>query len=229
MKVTNESGAVLVEASIFFPLVLCTVVAMIYLAIINMQESAMMYQADRIAMEIAREEAYIGYDVFDMNEGRSLDFSWGGTMPSQGTVESYFSSHHTYFTDLYRGLIFWSPRTSESDYENKYAAAARAVTMIGVGIIGVPDIKIDRSLFGSQVTVTITHEIPLPGVLRYLGLEENLKIECSRTKSILNPGEFVRNVDLAVDLTEYLLEKLGIDEGIEKFVNKTKQIMQAIL
>lgn len=229
LKTMDEHGAVLVEASIYFPLVLCTVVAMIYLGLINMQESVMLYQVDRIAMEIAREEAYIGYDAFGMNDGQGLDFAWSGTMPEQTVVETYFSSHHTQLSDLYRGIFFFSARHDDSEYESKYADAARAVTMIGIGTIGVPDVEIERNFFNSEVTVTIAHEIPLPGVLRYLGMEEDLKIECKRTKSIINPGEFVRNVDLAVDLTEYLIDKLDPGGNIKKFITKTQEIMQAIL
>ena len=37
-----EKGAVMVEAAIYVPLVLCTVMALIYLALFNMQEYMMM-------------------------------------------------------------------------------------------------------------------------------------------------------------------------------------------
>ena len=65
---TSEKGAIMVEAAIYVPLVLCTVMALIYLALFNMQEYMMMYEAQRVASVVAREEAYIGYDRFGMGE-----------------------------------------------------------------------------------------------------------------------------------------------------------------
>lgn len=231
MKRNSEHGAVMVEASIYFPLVFCTVVAMLYLGLINMQESAMMYQVDRIARDVARTEAYPGYDVFNMNQGRNLDFDWGGTTPSKDTVNSYFVSHHADISKLYREVfgIFKGSSSSEAGYESKYRNAAQSVTMIGIGTIGTPDVEIEKNLFNSKVTVTITHHIPIPGVLRYLGLEDDFNLECKSTKSIVNPGEFVRNVDLAVDLTEYLLEKLDPGGNIKGFLTKTENILKKIL
>lgn len=226
-----EQGTVLVEASIYFPLVICTVLAMIYLGLLRMQESALMYQVDRIAAEAAREEAYPGYEVFDMNVGRNLDFVWGGNMPPEDSVEDYFRAHHANIADLYREVfgMFRGTGGSEADYEAKYAHAAEAVTLISVGTIGAPDVEIHKGLLSSNVTVTITHHIPLPGVLRYLGIEEDLIVETKRTKDILNPGEFVRNVDLAVDLTDYLLEKIDPGGNITGFLSKTQEILQNIL
>ena len=55
----NEKGAIMVEASIYMPLVLCTVMALLYLALFNMQEYMLMYQAQRVAAVVSREEAYL--------------------------------------------------------------------------------------------------------------------------------------------------------------------------
>ena len=41
------------------PLVLCTVMALLYLALFNMQEYMMMYESQRVAAVAAREEAYL--------------------------------------------------------------------------------------------------------------------------------------------------------------------------
>ena len=56
-RLKNENGAIMVEASIYMPIVLCTVMALLYLALFNMQEYMMLYQAERVAFVAAREEA----------------------------------------------------------------------------------------------------------------------------------------------------------------------------
>ena len=62
----NEKGAVMVEATIYMPLVLCTVMALLYLALFNMQEYMLMYQAQRAAAVVSREEAYLGYEKLSL-------------------------------------------------------------------------------------------------------------------------------------------------------------------
>ncbi len=227
MKHDSQKGAVMVEATIYLPLVICSVMAMIYYGLFIMQQNALMAQVDRIAGVAAREEAYPGYDVFGMNAGGAVDFSWGGNTPSAGQVKEYYTSRHERFSDLYRE-IFGMFCGSRADYESRLADAAEAVTMIRVGSIGAPEVEIKKSFLGASVTVTITHHIPLPGVLRYFGLED-ATVRAVRTKNIVNPSEFVRNTDLAVDLVEYLLEKLDPGGTISGYIAKTQELIQKIL
>lgn len=66
MKIKDEKGVAMVEATIYMPIVLCVVMSLIYLALFNMQEYMMLYEAQRVAAVAAREDAYIGYDTFGM-------------------------------------------------------------------------------------------------------------------------------------------------------------------
>ena len=65
-RIKNENGVIMVEATIYMPLVFCTVMALLYLALFNMQEYMLMYQVQRVAAVAAREEAYLGYEKFGM-------------------------------------------------------------------------------------------------------------------------------------------------------------------
>lgn len=230
----QNRGAVMVEASIYFPLVVCTVVAMLYLGLFQMEESALGYVAERIALEVSREEAYPGYMEFNMNEGRAVDFSWGGTMPPRDTVTSYYKAHHENIGSLYRefsGLasIFGGSGAAESAYRTKYANTADTVKMIALGTVSQPEIQIKKGFFSSTVTVSLTHQFPVPGVIRYLGIDETqYKLKTTAIKSIVNSGEFVRNVDLAVDSTEYLLKKLGLGDDVKKLVEKAKKVIELL-
>ncbi len=236
MKRTEQQnrGAVMVEASIYFPLVICTVMTMLYLGLFQMEESALGYAAERIVLEVSREEAYPGYMEFNMNEGHAVDFSWAGEMPPQDTVTSYYKAHHKNIGSLYRefgGLaaVFGGSGTAESAYRAKYANTANTVKIIAPGTVSEPDIQIKKGMFSSTVTVSITHQFPVPGVIRYLGIDETqYALKTTATKSIVNAGEFVRNVDLAVDATEYLLEKLGLGNDVKKLVEKAKKVIELL-
>ncbi len=230
-----ESGAVLVESAIYFPLVICTVMAMIYLGLLQMQESALSWMLERIVTEVAREEAYPGYGRFRINEGHNVDFNWGSTMPPVSQVNAYFAAHHERLGALYReigvigNLMGGSGHRTEYD-KSGYSEAVRSVIMVAAGSVGVPTVAVERGLLASSVTVTVTHQIPVPGVIRYLGLDgRSFRMETKAVKSIVNPGEFVRNVDLAVDLVWYLLEKLGLDGDAGALIDKTVDIIYRIL
>ncbi len=224
----------MVEATIYLPLTICTVLAMLYYGLFLMQQNALFYEVDRIAGVVAREEAYPGYEVFGMDEGGGLDFAWGAATPSSAVVTEHFQSRHETLGDLYRvfqGIadLFGGTGSRESAYVSRFTPVVQAAGIISTGAIGAPEIAIDRGVLSSHVTVTVTQELPLPGILRYFGIDDGLRLRSARTKVIANPGEFVRNVDLAVDATEFFLKKLGLDESVGGFIAKARDVMEKIL
>ena len=98
MKKTGSSdqrGAVMVEAAIYFPITIAIVMVVIYFGLFKMQESYFFFQVERAALEIARETAYPGYDSFTpetpMTNTR-VDFGWEEG-PSENQVKQYFASY----------------------------------------------------------------------------------------------------------------------------------------
>ena len=63
-KWNEETGSIMVDASIYFPIVICPVFAMIYLGMVKYQESVLTFQVEKLAVIGAREIAYPGYEVF---------------------------------------------------------------------------------------------------------------------------------------------------------------------
>lgn len=217
------------------PLVLCTVMALIYLALFNMQEYMMMYEAQRVSAVVAREEAYIGYDVFRMGADNEIDFNWGdGNVPSADTVTSYYTSHNESLSKMYREIgsvlnMTGIPGIDTRDYMNRFGNAARDASLLALGTISQPEIDIDYGLLGTSVTVTFKHALPMPGVVRYLGLDDNMTLYVSAYTWSQSPSGFARNVDLAEDLVSYIFEKLGMSDKYNGFVSKTKEVLQKIL
>ena len=228
-KIKNESGSIIVEASIYFPLVLCTVMALLYLALFNMQEYLLMFQVQKTAAVAAREEAYLGYEQFGMGGGNEIDFSWGeDSVPSVTEVTAYYKAHHDSFKSLYREITGFFSGGSGSDYASRFADTVRESTIVVLGTISAPEVQIERGLLGTGVTVTITHSLPIPGVLRYLGYEGGTTIRAAAYSCSINPGEFVRNVDVACDLINYILKKFGLDEKFNVFLKKTNTVLNYI-
>lgn len=234
-RLKNENGAIMVEASIYMPLVLCTVMALLYLALFNMQEYMMMYQAQRVAAVAAREEAYLGYEEFNMGSDNEIDFDWGESdTPSHNTVTRYYKAHSGRVSDMYRevGTALSIAGLTEADgsgYEARFADAAVDSALIALGTVSAPEVEIDTSFWGTDITVTIKHSLPIPGVIRYLGYDDDAVIRLAAYSYSANPSEFVRNVDLASDLTSYIMEKCGLSQSYEEFLEKTDEVLSFIL
>ncbi|BDZ84763.1 hypothetical protein Lac2_28970 [Claveliimonas bilis] len=225
----------MVEASIYMPIVLCTVMALLYLALFNMQEYLMLYQAERVAFVAAREEAYLGYEDFGMGADNEIDFDWGdGNIPSADKISSYYQAYFDRVTSMYRevGTALSIAGVTDEDgsgYTSRFGDAARQASLIALGTVSAPEVEIDTTFWGTDITVTITHSLPIPGVIRYLGYDNEATIRMAAYSYSVNSGEFVRNVDLASDLMSYIMEKCGLSKSYDEFLNKTDEVLSAIL
>lgn len=225
----------MVEATIYMPLVLCTVMALLYLALFNMQEYMMMYQAQRVAFVAAREEAYLGYDTFGMGSDNEIDFDWGeGGRPSTDQLASYYEAYTTRTTSMYRELgkalsIAGVNDVNSGSYTSRFADSVSQSTLIALGTVSAPEVEIAPGFWGTDVEVTITHSLPIPGALAYLGYDGDTTIRTAAYSYSVNPSEFVRNVDLASDLISYIMEKCGLSESYNEFLSKTDEVLSLIL
>lgn len=229
-KAKSENGSIMVEAALYTPLVLCTVMVLLYLALFNMQEYMLMYHAQKIAAAVSREEAYLGYEKFGMGSSARADFSWGeAKAPDLETVTAYYTAHHERLSDLYReikNLLSGGPR---GDYSSRFATAVGETTLLVLGNISSPDVQIDRGFLGTDIKVTITHSLPVPGVLKYLDYNDSMTLRVAAYNYSVNPSEFVRNVDLAVDLVSYIMDKLGLSKNYNEFLGKVNEVLDFIL
>ena len=101
--------------------------------------------------------------------------------------------------------------------------------MIALGTVSAPEVEIDTGFWGTYIEVTITHSLPIPGVMEYLGYDGSTTIRTAAYSYSVNPSEFVRNVDVASDLMSYIMEKCGLSKSYEEFLNKTDEVLSLIL
>lgn len=79
-----------------------------------------------------------------------------------------------------------------------------------------------------EIIVTATKTIKMPVDLSFVGLKNEIPITVSSTAVVQNGDEFVRNIDLAVDLVSDLSEKYGLDKTFGKvgeFLNKFNELL----
>lgn len=227
----ENKGAVMVEAAIYIPIVLCMVIALIELAIFNMQEYLMMYEAQRISTIVSRDVAYEGYSHLNAGQNNEIDLE---EFPSSDQITDYYQSYHEKISSLYREVsgVFAAATKGETDTSKYNVLSTDAVmraSLIAIGNLSTPNIKVDNGLLGSGVTVTFIHEIPVPGVIRYLGYEGSTNLRVAAYTYSVNPSEFARNVNLATDLVDYVFEKLNLSGGYSEFKSKIYTVLDKIL
>lgn len=164
MKIKDEKGVAMVEATIYMPIVLCVVMSLIYLALFNMQEYMMLYEAQRVAAVAAREDAYIGYDTFGMGSDNEIEFKNGADLTSAGKVNAYMEAHNESMSALYRGagkLVSAITGGHASAQAQNVAGTVSASSLVATTGMSTPEIEVKTGFLGTNVTVTIKHNLSL--------------------------------------------------------------------
>ena len=227
--IKNEGGAVIVEAAIYIPVVIFIAAALIYLALFNMQEYLIMYEAQKACTVVSREVTFPGYSVLGVGETDAIDFP---SIPGDAQVTASYQDRIKNLGSIYNevvnvfNVIAGTP-ADISAYESKFNDELTAKAIITIGTIGSPDIKVDKNLLGTGITVKFTHHIPTPAIFTYLGYN-NTDISTAAYSYTVNPAGFVRGVDLAVDFVDYIAKKLGFEKDFKAFKEKTGKVLDVI-
>lgn len=210
----EEKGALMVEASIVFPIVLLTVFTLIYLGLFKLQEMAMLYQVQRVAHQGAHVLANPGYQELGEYKEKQIDFS-----SNPADVNAYYKAAHENLLVLYRELAGYGAWTSEREMQKFMDKVAESTLILAGGSYAENAVTIDRGLFATQITTEVTFRFPTPGVMQYFGYPDSLAFKQSATAVAMDPASFVRIVDLAGDAITVVSEKLGIQGDLEKIMN----------
>lgn len=77
-------------------------------------------------------------------------------------------------------------------------------------------VKVNSSFLSKSVQAELRYVVSTPGILKYLGLRDSLTIYTAAYQPAINSTDFVRNVDLAWDMGNFFLKKLGLDGKAQK-------------
>lgn len=208
----KNRGSIMVEATIYFPIVLCSVMVVLYMGLFKLQENIFFYYADSYSSYIAREEVYPGYEELIGIYGPE-EYEWSDGLLSslsQDAIVEYNDSRTASVAALYREFD-WFGSADESGYESELEEKLIANSLLSLESGIDVDVEVDRGIFGTEVIINVVHSIPAPGVFQYLGIEDILKVGGTSRTIGFNGSDFVRNVDLAEDLLTYILDQFGID------------------
>ena len=217
MRAKNEeTGAVMVEAVVIFPIVLMAVMAMLFYGLFRLQEAAMLYQVQRVASEGSLMTASPGYAELAGNGTKlgAVSIDWD-SFPSGEDVAAYYEAYHTSFGVLYREIMgcTWLDGREIETFGNR---VLNTVSVLTAGKLFQPKVEIERDFWGSGVVVQARFAVRTPGALRFFGLPDQISFQQGAYRRAVNPAGFMRNVDLAGDALVVVSEKLGLDEQLGK-------------
>ena len=217
----DEKGAIMVETTMIFPIVMLTVVALLYLGLFKMEETAMLYQVQRVAQQGSLMAASPGYASLAQNgallDAREIDWE---VLPA-ADIDDYYRAYYEN-GDLFNRLmvlyreIFGCSWISDANVESYGGKVLDTVSVLAVGDFVQREVKLERDWLGTKVYVRVYYGVETPAVLRYFDLPERLEWEQAAYSRAVNPAGFVRNTDLAADAMVALSEKLGLNGELEK-------------
>lgn len=220
----NEKGAMIVEASFIFPLVILTVMTLLYMGLFKLQESAFLSEVQMVAIKSSNYVASPGYRAFGEWDVTKTDLS---ASPSEAQVTAYYKNYHDKLTVLYREL-FGSGWADETMLNNKAKQLVERMSIFaGMNNLIKEEVTVKRQFLSNSIEVKTYMTIPLPGVMRVLGLQGNIRIQQGAQTIAMNPTDFIRSVDLGCDAVDAVCKELGWDgqldkmkDGFNKIINK---------
>lgn len=207
-KIENERGAVIVEATIVFPVCFIIILMLLYLGNVYYQKS----RIEAIVVEATLDGAAYCADPLL----RAIENSEDHKVPSLGSVDY---EPYRYVTGLFGGM---------DDIESSVSSLISSrIGGLSTGLFsgmkptgyntGGLEVKYKSWFIASSLSVNLEYQIELP--IRLLGDEKNLamKFHTHTEVPVGDTTEFIRNVNMVEDILEATGVKEKITETIKKF------------
>lgn len=199
----NDSAYAVVEASFVFPVIILIFVMMIYIG---------MYVQAKVALQSAVQSAINMIAVEESDA--SVDVSSGAYMKRGGAYKNVYAKLFSSFSNggnrgnLAKELI--------KKNEGKYILLAKKD-------LKKIEYKELNFIVYRECWLKATKEFKPPINLTWLGFPEVFEIKASAKAVIQDGDEFIRNTDIAVELGDKLLTRLGVKEKIGPVIEKIKK------
>lgn len=219
----KNHGALSVEAVLIYPLFMITILAMLILGLLKLQQGIVQFGTAKIASQAAREAAYPGYEEYLAPASDGVDIDVAG-FPNTDGVDNYYKERK-----LYAGF-FRSKGNTAGGFSQKLNNFLLKYTMV-TGIAVDSDIDIE-GIITPTVKVNIKYGVKLPrglvGIMGHIGVPAEITIQDSSYAFSSNATEFVRDIDVGADLIDFLLARFGLKERVDIYVNKLKSLRDKI-
>lgn len=200
----DTRGDAAVEAAFLFPIIIMICAALVLLSIYLPLRAAMQRSTQFAATAIATERS----DTWLRFDPDTLSYHWLESRRELGSV--------------YGSLIGAFTGNNRDDEDN----ARQAVINMEKKNIVKPknDLTVEYSVVNyiiyKEIVVSATRTIPLPVNLTFVGMPKEMRLSVTSTAVVVNGDEFIRNMDLAVDVMDALFNVREIFSGLGRICDK---------
>jgi len=210
--IKDDKGDAVIEAAILFPVIVMIFAALVLLAVYlptrALLQQGTQYAATAIATECS--DTWLRHDAEDM--------------------EYYFEDDKSVLGSVYGSVLGGLTGTKRDDANN---ADMMVNNILDGSIMKLSeDAEVSFGVLNfvvyKEVVITATCRIPMPVDLSFVGFPTELPITVTSSAVVQNGDEFIRSMDIAVDITHYLSEKYNLDEtfkGVSDFLGKFKELI----
>ena len=200
----DTRGDAVVEAAMLFPIIILICAALVLLSIYMPLRAAMQRSTQYAATAIATERS----DTWLRFDPDTLSYYWLDDRDELGNV--------------YASLIGALVGNNRDDEDN----AKQAVLNMENRNIQKPssDLTVEYGVVNyivyKEIVVTARRTVPVPLNLTMFGIPKNVELVVTSTAVVQNGDEFIRNMDLAVDVMDSLFNIRDIFSSLGKICNK---------
>lgn len=208
----DTTGDAVVEATILFPIILMVFTGLMLLAMYLPTRALLQWSTQYTATALATERS----DTWLRCDSSTGEYYWLRDKSELGTVY---------------GAVFGALKGNNRDEAD--AADQLVRTIENTGVINIRgDLEVEYGVVNyivyKEIIVTATKTIKMPVDLTFVGLSNEIPITVSSTAVVQNGDEFVRNIDLAIELATSVSKKYGLDETfgkVEELLNKFNELL----
>jgi len=204
----DTRGDAVVEATVLFPIIIMIFAALVLLAIYLPTRAALQratqYAATAISTEIS--DTWLFYNKDEM--------------------KYYWADDKSDLKNVYVAL-FSGSEESKSKGKEIVIEIEKSCISSKEGTLDVSCDIVNKIIY-KEVVVTATRTFTEPVGLALIGFPNEIPVTVTSTAVVQNGDEFVRNMDMAVDFVEFLLEKLkltDVADSISSFGKKASSFM----
>ena len=186
----NTNGDAVVEATILFPIMIMIFAALVLLSIYLPAQAVLQRATQYAATAIATENS----DTWLFFDESSMTYHW----------ETNKSQLRNVYAELF---------TTSNDPQSKSEAIVIEIENQSISSKA-GDLRITthtvNNIFYKETVVTATREFPMPVDLSFIGFPQTIEVTATSTAVIQNSNEFIRNIDMATDFSQFVAERFGV-------------------
>ena len=211
MNYTNlksEKGEAVIEATLVYPIVFFIVGFIILFGLYEMQGVLEYSCAQYIASYTTRLITEPGYENYGEINDNDIDFK---------SVNKFSNDEKKFSANMYRRIN--NNKISKDKMKEKLENMVNSSKLLKIDNTECI-VNLKRSLLNTTIVVTVKDNLKMPDFLKYIGLDNNWSRSVMATSVVTDPAEFIRNLDMAQDVINYILDKLGLSGRLETLINK---------